>query len=146
MFFGILHILILTLLTAFASQRPQTPPASFIPGAGVSVYEVDPNLLVCSFAREREETCHTERLDAAYIALSHLTLYRFCRLYRWGYVPYRVQVRYARSPTGQFLAEIKASSVSGTTTISLRGHGDDPIIALRAAHLAAFIAPASETL
>lgn len=139
MFIGFLRIFALS--TAFVTQIPPQPPAALLtPGAGISTYEVDINLLVCEFAGQ-SETCHLERLDVSYIATGRLLLYAYCRRFPWGYVPYHVQVRYERSPTGRFLAEIKARPVSGRDIVTLRGWGDDPNTALRAAHSAAFITP-----
>lgn len=136
---------VLALSTAFVTQIPPQPPAALLTtGAGVSTYEVDINILVCEFAGQ-SETCHLERLDASYIATGRILLYSYCRHFSWGYAPYHVQVHYARSPTGRFLAEIKARPVTGRDIVTLRGWGDDPNTALHAAHSAAFVTPLRRT-
>lgn len=132
---------VLALSTAFVTQMPPQPPAALLtPGAGISTYEVDINLLVCEFTGQ-SETCHLERLDASYIATGRILLYYYCRHFGWGYEPYHVQVHYERSPTGRYRAEIKATRIRDPNTLVLRGWGDDPNTALRAAHAAAFITP-----
>jgi hypothetical protein len=139
MFIGFLSVFALS--TAFVGQLPpQPPPALLTPGAGISTYEVDVNLLVCEFVGQHDE-CYMERLDVSFIATGRILLYYYCRRFPWGYVPYHVQVRYERSPTGRFLAEIKATPIRGRDTVTLRGWGNDPNTALRAAHSGAFITP-----
>lgn len=136
---------ILALSTAFVGQLPpRTPPSRLAPGASVSTYEIDVHILICEFA-DQGEVCHQERLDASFIATGRILLYYYCRRFGWGYEPYLVHVRYQRSPTGRYMAEIKATRIRDPDTLILRGWGEDPDTALRAAHSAAFITPLTVT-
>lgn len=140
MFIGFLYILAFS--NPFGTRLPPVAPPLGVPTPGwsISSYEIDTNLVVCEFVVQGE-VCHTEQLNASFISTGRIMLYYYCRHFGWGYEPYYVQVRYERSPTGRYRAEIKATRIRDPDTLTLRGWGDDPNAALRAAHSSAFITP-----